>query len=68
MDEQVFRSVVVVAPHLDDETLGLGGTIAKLITCKKRLTILLVSELEALEIEQTINNLKERLPGSNSSG
>ena len=63
MDEQVFRSVVVVAPHLDDETLGLGGTIAKLITCKKRLTILLVSELEALEIEQTINNLKERLPG-----
>ena len=38
-----FKNVVVIAPHPDDETLGLGGTIKRLIKNKIKVSILIVS-------------------------
>ena len=38
-----FKNVVVIAPHPDDETLGLGGTIKRLIKNKIKVSILVVS-------------------------
>ena len=38
-----ISSAVVVAPHPDDETLGCGGTISRLITSGVKVSILVVS-------------------------
>lgn len=37
------KSMVVIAPHPDDETLGAGGTIAKFVENGTRVSILIVS-------------------------
>ena len=37
-----FKNVCIIAPHPDDETLGLGGTIAKLIEQKSSVNVLIV--------------------------
>ena len=38
-----FQNVVVIAPHPDDETLGLGGSIKRLTMNSARVSILIVS-------------------------
>ena len=38
-----FKNVVVIAPHPDDETLGLGGTIKRFVKSKVKVSILIVS-------------------------
>ncbi len=38
-----FQNVVVIAPHPDDETLGLGGSIKRLTMNKVKVSILIVS-------------------------
>jgi LmbE family N-acetylglucosaminyl deacetylase len=38
-----FRSVTVIAPHPDDETLGAGGTIARLCASGVEVSVLIVS-------------------------
>lgn len=38
-----FQNVVVIAPHPDDETLGLGGSIKRLTKNKINVSILIVS-------------------------
>lgn len=65
MDEQTFRSVIVVAPHLDDETLGVGGSVKKLIDNGATVTILLVTQLKHSGINQTIQNLKNEFVSAN---
>jgi len=37
------QKVLIISPHLDDETLGLGGTIAKFIKNKSNVAVLYVS-------------------------
>ena len=43
MDLPNNSNVLVIAPHPDDEILGLGGTIKKLSDQGHKITILLVS-------------------------
>ncbi len=38
-----FKNIVIIAPHPDDETLGLGGSIKKFIKSKVKVSILVVS-------------------------
>ena len=38
-----FKKIVVIAPHPDDETLGVGGTIYRLAKLGAQISILLVS-------------------------
>ena len=38
-----FKNTVIIAPHPDDETIGLGGTIKKLVKNKIKVSILIVS-------------------------
>ena len=38
-----FQNVVIIAPHPDDETLGMGGSIKRLIINKVKVSILIVS-------------------------
>ena len=38
-----FQNVVIIAPHPDDETLGMGGTIKRLTMNKVKVSILIVS-------------------------
>ena len=38
-----LRNVVIIAPHPDDETLGLGGSIKRLTMNKVKVSILIVS-------------------------
>tara|TARA_Y100000590_G_scaffold437979_1_gene560252 strand:- start:1149 stop:1823 length:675 start_codon:yes stop_codon:yes gene_type:complete len=40
---QNFKHVVIIAPHPDDETLGLGGSIKKFVNSKIKVSILIVS-------------------------
>lgn len=42
-----LRRVLVLAPHPDDESIGCGGTIARLAHAGVRVTVLLVSDGEA---------------------
>ena len=37
------KNILVIAPHPDDETLGMGGTIAKLLSEGHNVHILIVS-------------------------
>ena len=43
MFEQKIEKVLVISPHPDDETLGVGGTIARLIDDGKEVHVLVVS-------------------------
>ena len=38
-----FKKIVVIAPHTDDETLGVGGTICRLSKMGAKIAILVVS-------------------------
>tara|TARA_A100001388_G_scaffold192408_1_gene144919 strand:- start:112 stop:786 length:675 start_codon:yes stop_codon:yes gene_type:complete len=38
-----FQNVVIIAPHPDDETLGMGGSIKRLTMNKVKVSILIVS-------------------------
>ena len=38
-----IKKAVIIAPHPDDETLGLGGTIKRLIDSKVKVSILIVA-------------------------
>ena len=38
----MFGKILVIAPHLDDETIGVGGTIKKLIELRFNIQILIV--------------------------
>jgi LmbE family N-acetylglucosaminyl deacetylase len=38
----MFGKILVIAPHLDDETIGVGGTIKKLIELRFNIQILVV--------------------------
>ena len=38
-----LKTAVVIAPHPDDETLGAGGTIARLSSAGVRVCVLIVS-------------------------
>ena len=40
---KISNNVVVISPHPDDETLGLGGTIAKFNDQNHKTSILIVS-------------------------
>ena len=42
-----LRRVVVLAPHPDDETIGCGGTIARLAAAGTRVTVVAVTDGEA---------------------
>lgn len=42
-NESPLKKVIVVAPHPDDETLGVGGTIAKLSKEGHEVHVLVVS-------------------------
>ena len=42
-DGGVKKRILVVAPHPDDETLGVGGTIAKCVASGHRVTVAFVS-------------------------
>jgi len=35
--------VMVISPHMDDETLGMGGTIAKHVSCKDEVSVVIVA-------------------------
>ena len=57
------KRVLVVAPHPDDETLGLGGTISKYIAQGDEVFVLIVSgHLPPLysrgEYEKTVSEAK----------
>ena len=59
-----FQNVVVIAPHPDDETLGLGGSIKRLTMNSARVSILIVSgHLPPLykkkEFDQTLSESKK---------
>ncbi len=41
--KNLFQNVVIIAPHPDDETLGLGGSIKRLTMNKIKVSILIVS-------------------------
>lgn len=42
-----FRRVLVLAPHPDDETLGCGGTVARLADAGRHVTVAVVTDGEA---------------------
>ena len=37
-----LKNTLVIAPHLDDETIALGGTIKKLSKAKFRVSVVIV--------------------------
>lgn len=62
-----FKKTLIIAPHLDDETIALGGTIKKLSNAKKQIKIIIIGghlppvyKKEEYEItkKESINALK----------
>ena len=58
------KRILVIAPHPDDETLGLGGTIAKLASQGHEVNVLVISgHLPPLykreDYERTVNEAKQ---------
>ena len=37
-----FKKILIIAPHLDDETIALGGTIKKLTKAKFNVNVIIV--------------------------
>ena len=37
-----FKETLVIAPHLDDETIALGGTIMKISKAKMQVNVIIV--------------------------
>ena len=41
------ESVCIIAPHPDDEVLGLGGSISKMVNSGIKVNLLVVKDLES---------------------
>ena len=59
-----IKNAVIIAPHPDDETLGVGGTIKRLVESDVKVSILIVSghmpPLYSLETyKKTLNECKK---------
>ena len=46
--------VLIIAPHADDEVLGVGGTIAKYVENKQEVSVIIVADRKDLSLEQRI--------------
>jgi LmbE family N-acetylglucosaminyl deacetylase len=54
------KKVLILAAHPDDEILGLGGTVARHVSCGDEVTIALIADHGAARYdEETINNVRE---------
>lgn len=58
IDELKDKKILVIAPHPDDETLGCGGTIARLTAMGAKVKIVLCTD-DALEVEGKSVRLEE---------
>ena len=54
-----MKKVLVVAAHPDDEVLGCGGTIAKLVDEKNKVKVIFLSDGESSRLKK-VNNKKNR--------
>lgn len=51
--------VSIVAPHVDDETLGCGGLLLKLKKQKVSTSVIFVSENSSKKLDKILNKIKE---------
>lgn len=54
-----INNLLVIAPHIDDETLGCGGTLLKLKKLRKKISMILVSEASGYTKDKEILIKKE---------
>jgi N-acetylglucosamine malate deacetylase 1 len=55
-----INNLLIIAPHIDDETLGSGGTILKLKKLKKKVSMILVCESHGYTNNKKLLSEKER--------
>jgi len=55
-----LRNILIIAPHIDDETLGCGGTILKLKKNKKKVSMILVCESHGYTKNKKLLSEKEK--------
>ena len=54
-----FKKTLVIAPHLDDETIAVGGTIKKLSKAKMQVHVIIVGgHLPPLYKKKKLSNYK----------
>lgn len=49
-------NVLIIAPHADDEVIGCGGLISHLVTKKKKITILIITQESTRSISKRVEN------------
>lgn len=57
------RRILIIAPHADDEVLGVGGTIVKHVECNDHVSVVIASNREGMEHQREQSETARKVLG-----
>lgn len=59
-DIKNMKKILIIAPHQDDETIGLGGTISKLSSLKIKIDLVYLTDGRIINDESNISDIRKK--------